>query len=79
MIMERISVKSANIKSVGYDNEAKALEIEYKNGGLYQYLDVPAKTVAELHAAESMGSYLHKTIKPNHVCKKVGEVKKDDD
>ena len=76
--MDRISVKSSNIKSVGYDNREGILEIEYKNGGIYHYLEVPAKKVAELHAADSMGSYLHKNIKPNHICKKVGEKKKDE-
>lgn len=71
--MDRISVKSSNIKSVGYDPEEKILEVEFKNGGVFAYEGVPAKAVAELHASESIGKYLHSNIKPNYICKKVKE------
>ena len=71
--MDRISVKSSNISSVGYDRENQVLEVQFKNGGVFQYEGVPAKQVAELHAAESIGKYLHANIKPNYKCNKVEE------
>jgi hypothetical protein len=71
--MERISVKSSNIAAVGYDLETSTLEVEFKNGGVFAYEGVPAKAVAELHASESIGKYLHSNIKPNHICRKVKE------
>ena len=34
--MNRISMRSSNIVSVGYDSESETLEIEFSNG-VYQY------------------------------------------
>lgn len=39
--MNRKSVTSSNIASIGYDETSETLEIEFKNGGVYQYFDVP--------------------------------------
>jgi len=38
--MKRKTVKSSNIKSVGYDIRNKILEIEFNNGAVYHYKDV---------------------------------------
>ena len=32
--MERQPVKSTNVKAVGYDEEQKVLEVEFKSGGV---------------------------------------------
>jgi hypothetical protein len=39
--MERQLVQSSNVYSVGYDAEKRRLEVEFVNGGVYEYLDVP--------------------------------------
>ena len=41
--MERTRVKSNDLKSVGYDEPMKILEIEFHHGGVYQYFGVPKK------------------------------------
>ena len=41
--MKRVAVDSSSIASVGYDSKAYVLEIEFRNGGVYRYLDVPAQ------------------------------------
>jgi hypothetical protein len=69
--MERISVRSSNIAEVGYEDGT--LQVKFKNGGVFEYQGVPAKEVANLHAAESMGKFLHSQIKPNYECHKVKE------
>lgn len=61
--MERESVTSSNISSVGYDAESQTLEIEFINGGIYQYFDVPEQVHAQLMGADSVGSYLARNIK----------------
>lgn len=53
--MERQSVTSSNVKSVGYDAQARVLEVEFQNGAVYQYEDVPSDVHAELLAAPSIG------------------------
>ena len=39
--MDRTPVSSSNLASVGYDPSTKTLEIEFNDGAVYQYDDVP--------------------------------------
>jgi len=61
--MERIPVDSTNIASVGYDVRASTLEIEFRNGTIYQYYGVPENEYSGLMSASSKGSYLNQHIK----------------
>lgn len=69
--MERKPVTSSNILSVGHDPLTQELEVEFKGGGLYRYVDVPAETYAEFILSESPGRYFAQHIKPNYECRKV--------
>lgn len=69
--MLRNHVSSSNINSIGYDENASILEIEFKDGGVYQYFGVSSQTFVSLKTAISVGSYFHKHIKPNYRYKKV--------
>ena len=60
--MERISVDSSNLVSVGYDEESSILEVEFNNG-IYQYYDVPLDVYEDLMNSDSKGSYLFRNIK----------------
>lgn len=61
--MDRQSVDSTDIKSVGYDPASKILEIEFHSGGIYQYLDVPDMVYSDLMNADSKGKYFHRYVK----------------
>lgn len=61
--MERQAVSSSNIESIGYDPQSETLEIEFLNGSIYQYFDVPEQIFDELMQAESHGKYLANNIK----------------
>ncbi len=61
--MERIPVKSSNISSIGYDEDSNTLEIEFHNGAVYQYFDVPFSVYDDLMGADSQGIYLAQNIK----------------
>lgn len=61
--MKRDSVQSSNIASIGYDKNSATLEIEFLNGGVYQYFDVPKNVYDEIMAAGSHGQYLAQNIK----------------
>jgi KTSC domain len=39
--MHRIAVTSRNLASVGYEREHRVLEIEFRNGRVYEYFEVP--------------------------------------
>ena len=70
--MERMTVRSANIASVGYDAGTKTLEIEFRSGGVYQYAGVPEKRFDALMKASAIGSYFHREIKPWYQFRKIG-------
>jgi len=61
--MERKKVTSSNIDSIGYDEETNTLEIQFLNGSIYQYFDVPFAVYDELMGADSHGQYLAQHIK----------------
>lgn len=61
--MDRKHVESSNLKSVGYDAKNQILEIEFLDGGIYQYLAVPASIYEGLMNASSHGQYFDRNIK----------------
>jgi hypothetical protein len=61
--MNRIPVSSSNISSVGFDADTLTLEIEFTNGNIYQYFDVPSTVYEELLQADSKGQFLSTQIK----------------
>lgn len=70
--MNRTPVSSSNIRSIGYDVDARALEVEFLNGGLYRYSGVPQSVYAGLMSASSHGSYFDRYIKKaNYPCVKL--------
>jgi hypothetical protein len=70
--MKREEVSSSNLASVGYDVESKTLEIEFLNGGIYQYFSVPVTIYNGLMNASSHGQYFDKNIKKaNYRYKKI--------
>ena len=69
--MNRTSVSSSALRSVGYDAETLTLETEIISGSVYQYFDVPESVFLELMSAESLGVYYNKNIKPAYRCAKL--------
>lgn len=59
----RQSVRSRNIRSIGYDDASQTLEIEFHSGGIYQYANVPKSVYDDLMHAPSHGSYFSRYIK----------------
>lgn len=69
--MERKPVTSSNIASIGYDSASQTLEIQFKNGGIYQYFDVPEQVYNGIMRASSHGEYLAQYIKGHYRYSKV--------
>lgn len=61
--MNRQHVDSSNIESIGYDPQNQTLEIEFQNGYVYQYFDVPEIVYQNLMAAVSHGKYFSDNVK----------------
>jgi len=69
--MDLKPVKSSNISKVGYDEESKELQVEFRGGSLYAYDGVPAEAHAALIRAASIGSQFSKTIKDKYKHRKL--------
>lgn len=61
--MQRYSVASSNITSIGYDPAIETLEVEFWSGSVYQYYNVPENIYEQLKKASSKGRFLHTYIK----------------
>lgn len=61
--MEMVSVDSSNVARVGHDEESSTLQVEFLNGGVYQYFDVPEDVYIGLRDADSVGIFLNSHIK----------------
>ena len=61
--MQRHPVSSSNLSSVGYDAGSGTLEIEFLNGSIYEYHNVPHSVYSGLMAASSHGEYLDAHVK----------------
>lgn len=75
--MERITVESRNIASIGYNPSSDSLECEFKSGGVYWYHDVPQEVYDALMAAESKGKYFGQHIKGKYQCVKISGGEKE--
>jgi KTSC domain-containing protein len=62
--MRRIPVSSNIIKTIGYGDRKRILEIEFRHSGqIYRYFDVPAEEYTAFMNAESKGTYLNQHFK----------------
>jgi len=69
--MNRQAVSSSNLRAVGYDAITHQLEVEFQNGRIYLYSEVPEGTYLGLMHAASKGGYLDDFIKGHFVCRRV--------
>ena len=64
--MDRHYVDSSMITSIGYDALSCTLEVEFKNGTVWQYHDFPEYMWYEFESAESKGKYFNANIKKQY-------------
>ncbi len=54
---------SSNIARYRYDEKGRVLTVEFKNGGTYNYYDVPQAVFEQMNHASSKGEFLARSIK----------------
>ncbi|MBS0548645.1 MAG: KTSC domain-containing protein [Proteobacteria bacterium] len=69
---ERESVASSNIASIGYDEPAQTLEVEFINGAIYQYYNVSSDIFAAFKESPSKGSFLNLYLRNAYPYSRVG-------
>lgn len=57
--MNRMSVKSSNIRTIGFDPKSNTLEVEFHKGSILQYPNVTNDEFRRLLAAKSIGSHFY--------------------
>jgi hypothetical protein len=71
--MERKSIESSMITSIGYESSSAILEIEFKsNGQIWQYSDFPESEWYAFEGADSQGVFFHREIKNQYTESRVG-------
>ena len=69
--LERKRVNSSKIRSVGYDERAQTLEIEFTNGEVLQYLRLSHETHRRLMAAPNAAAYFEDNIAEDYTSRRV--------
>ena len=62
----RERVESSGLASVGYSKRRHVLEIEFTNGSVYRYVDVPPSVYRDLLSTDSKTGYYASRIKKNY-------------
>jgi hypothetical protein len=61
--MFREPVSSRSIASIGYDDDAETLEVEFVTGAVYRYRGVDQDVFESFRAAPSKGAFFNAHIK----------------
>lgn len=69
--MERESVESTSLRSVGYEARTQTLEVEFNSGGIYRYLAVPPEMYRTLRESDSLGRVFARQIRNAYECWKL--------
>ena len=62
----RERVQSTGLASIGYSKRRHILEIEFNNGAVYRYVDVPPSVYRDLVSAQSKARYYVLNIRRNY-------------
>jgi len=54
----RIRVQSSNVFAIGYDKNSMILQVEFKNGSVYEYYEVPETIYVAFMNASSKGRFV---------------------
>ena len=61
--INRVPIESTALAAVGYSKRLRALEIEFRNGAVYRYLNVAPRVHTALMAAPSKARFYHENIR----------------
>jgi YD repeat-containing protein len=69
--MDRKKVNSGSIRSVGYDERSRVLEVEFNDGRVNQYSGVSAEIHRRLTSAPSIASYFRDNVEESFTAKRI--------
>ena len=69
--MQHVLVESSTLGSAGHDAQSAVLELQFRNGAIYQYFLVPPSVYRRLLAARSKGAYFNQNIRGRYPFQRV--------
>jgi len=69
--VEMIAVRSSNVAAIGHDPDDLILEIEFLDGSLYRYYDVPEEVFHDFVLAPSKGRFVWSDIRDQYEYERV--------
>ena len=69
--MDRKKVSSSSIRSIGYDERNRVLEVEFNDGRINQYSGVSAEVHRRLVSAPSIVSYFRDNVEESFTAKRL--------
>lgn len=69
--MKKIEVESSRIESIAYDENSKVLEINFIEGGTYQYVNVKVDVFEAFLEAESKSEFFLHYVKNKYQYEKI--------
>jgi hypothetical protein len=63
LLIDTVAVVSSALANVAYDCLRSILQVTFRDGSIYQYLDVPVHVFEDLLRADSKGAYLNSHIR----------------
>ena len=69
--MDRKKVSSSSVRSVGYDERNRVLEVEFNDGRVNQYSGVSAEVHRRLVSAPSIVSYFRDNVEESFPAKRL--------
>ena len=69
--MERVPVESNSLRSVGYEAATQTLEVEFTNGRIYRYAEVPPQTHDWLMRSKGKGGYFNRMVRDRYAMRDV--------
>jgi KTSC domain len=64
--IRRKPVSSSSLASIGYDTMTASLDVEFNNGRVYRYFEVPAHAYDRLLTAPSLGAHFNRYIRNSY-------------
>lgn len=58
-----VAVQSSSLSKLAYDSQHAILQVEFRDGRVYQYSGVPLQTFQELLQADSKGAFFNHHIR----------------
>ena len=70
--MDRDTVAPSKVATIGYDRPTQTLEVEFVNGSVYQYYNVPEQMHERIMSAPSKGGFLYAHIRDSYPHSRIG-------